>query len=129
MKKTPELPAIPEPVLAPEATPEVAATAPVVPPVTAPVPVPAAPAEVQRDAALDIAQTCTLAGRPELIAGFLEAGLTPARVRHQLLAMQADASPEIASRIAPVTSAYARPSADAADNPLLQAVKRRLAAH
>ena len=32
MKKTPELPAIPEPVLAPEATPEVAATAPVAPP-------------------------------------------------------------------------------------------------
>jgi len=126
MKKTPELPAIPEPVLAPEAAPEVAATAPVAPnPVTAT----PAPVEAQRDAALDIAQTCTLAGRPELIAGFLEAGLSPARVRHQLLAMQAEASPEIVSRLAPVTSPYARASADAADNPLLQAVKRRLAAH
>ena len=126
MKKTPELPAIPEPVLAPEAAPEVAATAPVAPnPVTAT----PAPVEAQRDAALDIAQTCTLAGRPELIAGFLEAGLTPARVRHQLLGLQADASPEIASRIAPVTSSYPRPAADPADNPLLQAVKRRLAAH
>jgi signal peptide peptidase SppA len=141
MKKTPELPAIPEPVLAPEAAPEVAATAPVAPLVPAPVPVtPApvaptpvaatpAPVEAQRDAALDIAQTCTLAGRPELIAGFLEAGLTPARVRHQLLGLQAEASPEIASRIAPVTSPYPRPAADPADNPLLQAVNRRLAAH
>jgi hypothetical protein len=91
--------------------------------------VPAAPAEVQREAALEIAQTCTLAGRPELIAGFLEAGLTPARVRHQLLGLQADASPEIASRVPPVTTVSARASTDPADNPLLQAVKRRLAAH
>jgi len=141
MKKTPELPAIPEPVLAPEAVPDVAATAPLAPLVPAPVPVTpapvaptpvtatAAPVEGQRDAALDIAQTCTLAGRPELIAGFLEAGLSPARVRHQLLAMQADASPEIASRIAPVTGPYPRPGADPADNPLIQVVKRRLATH
>jgi hypothetical protein len=81
----------------------VAATAPMAPnPVTAT----PAPVEAQRDAALDIAQTFTLAGRPELIAGFLEAGLTPARVRHQLLAMQAEAAPEIASRVPPVTTAY-----------------------
>jgi len=81
------------------------------------------------DTALEIAQTCTLAGRTDLIVGFLEAGLTPARVRHQLLGLQAEASPEIASRIAPVTTPYPRPATDAADNPLLQAVKRRLAAH
>jgi hypothetical protein len=125
MKKTPDLLANADPEPLP-AAPEVAATAPEVPTPVAATP---APAEAQRDAALEIAQTCTLAGRTDLIVGFLEAGLSAARVRHQLLAMQAEASPEIASRVAPVTSPYARPSADAADNPLLQAVKRRLAAH
>jgi signal peptide peptidase SppA len=129
MKTTPETPTSIVPTLAPETPPTVAADAPTrcsPAPVTPPVVPPAAP---HHEAALDIAQTCTLAGRPELIAGFLEAGLSPARVRHQLLAIQAEASPEIASRVPPVTSAYARPSADPADNPLLQAVKRRLAAH
>ena len=68
--------------------------------------------------AVEIAQTCTLAGRTDLIAGFLEAQASPATVRSQLLAAQADASPEITSRITPDA---ARP---AASNPLIDAAKQ-----
>lgn len=68
--------------------------------------------------AVEIAQTCTLAGRTDLIAGFLEANDSPAKVRSQLLAAQAEASPEITSRIAPDA---ARP---AASNPLIDAAKQ-----
>lgn len=68
--------------------------------------------------AVEIAQTCTLAGRTDLIAGFLEAQFSPAKVRSQLLAAQAEASPEITSRIAPDA---ARP---AASNPLIDAAKQ-----
>ena len=67
--------------------------------------------------AVEIAQTCTLAGRTDLIAGFLEANTAPATVRSQLLAAKADASPEIVSRIAPDA---ARP---APANPLLEAAR------
>ena len=69
--------------------------------------------------AVDIAQTCTLAGRTDLIAGFLEARTTPAKVRSQLLAAQADSSPEIVSRIAPDAAA-----ATQAANPLVEAASR-----
>ena len=68
--------------------------------------------------AVEIAQTCTLAGRTDLIAGFLEAQCSPVKVRSQLLAAQADASPEITSRIAPDA---VRP---AASNPLIDAAKQ-----
>ena len=68
--------------------------------------------------AVEIAQTCTLAGRTNLIAGFLEAQSSPAKVRSQLLAAQAEASPEITSRIAPDA---ARP---VASNPLIDAAKQ-----
>ena len=68
--------------------------------------------------AVEIAQTCTLAGRTDLIAGFLEAQASPAKVRSQLLAAQADASPEITSRITPDA---VRP---AASNPLIDAAKQ-----
>ena len=68
--------------------------------------------------AVEIAQTCTLAGRTDLIAGFLEAQSSPAPVRSQLLAAQAEASPEITSRIAPDA---ARP---VASNPLIDAAKQ-----
>ncbi len=68
--------------------------------------------------AVEIAQTCTLAGRTDLIAGFLEAQASPAKVRSQLLAAQADASPEITSRITPDA---VRPSAS---NPLIDAAKQ-----
>lgn len=68
--------------------------------------------------AIEIAQTCTLAGRADLIAGFLETNTAPATVRSRLLAAQAEASPEIVSRIAPDA---ARP---AASNPLIEAAKQ-----
>ncbi len=77
--------------------------------------------------AVTIAETCQLAGRSDLIAGFLAAAATPAEVRRQLLAAQAEASPEIASRIDPNAAARTDPASP--DNPLLQAVKQRLAAH
>ncbi len=89
---------------------------------------PPAPPVASHTDAVEIAQLCTLAGRTDLIAGFLEARATPERVRSQLLAARAEASPEIASRIDPHAQAV---SADASypaspRNPLLQAVKKRL---
>jgi len=81
-------------------------------------PQPTAAATMSIADAVDIAQTCTLAGRTDLIAAFLEARTTPAKVRSQLLAAQADSSPEIVSRITPDA---ARP---AASNPLIDAAKQ-----
>ena len=72
--------------------------------------------------AIEVAQTCTLAGRTDLIAGFLEAKASPAKVRSQLLAAQAEASPEIVSRISPDAAA-----STAASNPLLDAAKQLVA--
>ena len=72
--------------------------------------------------AVEIAQTCTLAGRTDLIAGFLEAQASPAKVRSQLLAAQADASPEIVTRIGP--DAAATVATVAAGNPLVDAAKQ-----
>lgn len=69
--------------------------------------------------AVEIAQTCTLAGRADLIAGFLKVQASPAKVRSQLLAAQAEASPEIVSRIAPDAAA-----STTASNPLLEAAKQ-----
>lgn len=74
-----------------------------------PAAVAAAPVASHTDA-VEIAQLCALAGRTDLIAGFLETRATPERVRSHLLAARAEASPEIASRIdpqAPVVSADA----------------------
>lgn len=81
---------------------------------------PSVAAAVTMADAIEIAQTCTLAGRTDLIAGFLEAQSSPAKVRSQLLAAQAEASPEIVSRIAPDAAA----SLAAASNPLLDAAKQ-----
>ena len=81
--------------------------------------------------AVEVAQTCALAGRTDLVAGFLEAKVSPAKVRSQLLAVQADSSPEIVSRIDPNAAAKASLSAGnpaSPDNPLIQAVKNRLGA-
>ncbi|MGA4335667.1 S49 family peptidase [Ralstonia nicotianae] len=88
---------------------------------------PAAPVASHTDA-VEIAQLCTLAGRTDLIAGFLEARATPERVRSQLLAARAEASPEIASRIDPHAQAISADASHPASprNPLLQAVRKRL---
>ena len=66
--------------------------------------------------AIEIAQTCTLAGRAELITGFLQTNTAPAIVRNRLLTAQAEASIEITSRIAP--------DAAPASNPLIDAAKQ-----
>lgn len=78
--------------------------------------------------AIEVAQTCTLAGRTDLIAGFLESKASPAKVRSQLLATQAEASPEIVSRIDPQSAMSASSTGHPASphNPLIQAVKSRL---
>ena len=69
-----------------------------------------------------------LAGRTDLIAGFLEAQSSPAKVRSQLLATQAEASPEIVSRTDPQSAMSASSTGHPASphNPLIQAVKSRL---
>lgn len=79
--------------------------------------------------AVEVAQTCALAGRTDLVAGFLETRVSPAQVRSHLLAAQADSSPEIVSRIDPNAATKASLSAGnpaSPDNPLIQAVKNRL---
>lgn len=87
-----------------------------------PVPQPSPTSTLSMADAVEIAQTCTLAGRTDLIAGFLEAQASPAKVRSQLLAAQADASPEIVTRIGPDAAAAA--ATVAASNPLVDAAKQ-----
>ena len=78
--------------------------------------------------AVEIAQTCQIAGRTDLIAGFLEAHASPAKVRSQLLSAQAEASPEIVSHIQPDGVVLAANAGHPASphNPLIQAIKSRL---
>jgi len=81
--------------------------------------------------AIEIAQSCTLAGRTDLIAGFLEAKVAPAQVRSQLLTAMAQQSTEIVSRIDPNAAhrqeiATSNPASP--DNPLIAAVKARIGA-
>jgi len=87
-----------------------------------PVPQPSPTSTLSVVDAVEIAQTCTLAGRTDLIAGFLEAQTSPAKVRSQLLAAHADASPEIVTRIGPDAAATA--AAVVAGNPLVDAAKQ-----
>ena len=98
------------------------------PPVVASPPAPQAAPVASHTDAVEIAQLCTLAGRTDLIAGFLEARATPERVRSHLLAARAEASPEIASRIDPHAHAVSTDAGHPASprNPLVQAVKKRL---
>ena len=107
-----------------------AAAAPLAGAANAPASVTTAAAETFSVAdAIEVAQTCALAGRTDLVAGFLQAKVAPAKVRSQLLAAQADASPEIVSRIDPNAASKASLSAAnpaSPDNPLIQAVKSRL---
>lgn len=83
-------------------------------------PEPTAPATMTIADAVEIAQTCSLAGRTDLTAGFLEARVSPAKVRSQLLAAQADNSPEIVSRISPDAATSITPTS----NPLVDAAKQ-----
>jgi signal peptide peptidase SppA len=81
--------------------------------------------------AIEIAQSCTLAGRTDLIAGFLEAKVAPSQVRSQLLTAMAQQSTEIVSRIDPNAAhrqemATSNPASP--DNPLIAAVKARIGA-
>ena len=73
--------------------------------------------------AVEIAQTCALAGRTDLIAGFLESQASAAQVRSQLLAAQAEASPEIRSLISPDAPAPTASSPGLA-NTVIQAAKQ-----
>ena len=79
--------------------------------------------------AVEVAQTCALAGRTDLVVTFLEARVSPAKVRTHLLAAPADSAPQIESRIDPNAAAKASLSAGnpaSPDNPLIQAVKNLL---
>ena len=81
--------------------------------------------------AIEIAQSCTLAGRTDLIASFLEAKVAPSQVRSQLLTAMAQQSLEIVSRIDPNASNRQEMAAfnpASPDNPLIQAVKARIGA-
>lgn len=81
--------------------------------------------------AIEVAQSCTLAGRTDLIAGFLEAKVAPSQVRNQLLTAMAQQSTEIVSRIDPnaaVRQEMATSNPTSPDNPLIAAVKARIGA-
>ena len=81
--------------------------------------------------AIEVAQSCTLAGRTDLIAGFLEAKVAPAQVRSQLLTAMAQQSTEIVSRIDPNAAhrqEMATTNPASPDNPLIAAVKARIGA-
>ena len=81
--------------------------------------------------AIEVAQSCALAGRTDLIAGFLEAKVAPSQVRSQLLTAMAQQSTEIVSRIDPNAAhrqemAASNPASP--DNPLIAAVRARIGA-
>ena len=76
--------------------------------------------------ALEIAQTCALAGRTDLTAAFIEAQVPPTKVRARLLADKADRSPEIASRLAPPTGTSHESASAAPDNLMVRVVQSRL---
>lgn len=81
--------------------------------------------------AIEVAQSCTLAGRTDLIVGFLEAKVAPAQVRSQLLNEKAQQSTEIVSRIDPNAAhrqEMATTNPASPDNPLIAAVKARIGA-
>ena len=100
--------------------------APVKPAVAAVAQAVAAPSFTVTDA-LEIAQTCSLAGRTDLTAAFIEAQVPPAKVRARLLADKADRSPEIASRIAPQGGTpHAQDPAASPDNLMVRVVQSRL---
>jgi signal peptide peptidase SppA len=96
---------------------EPGASAPAPAPAVAAAPVPA-PAHFH---AVEIAQACQLAGRPDLTLGFLASGATLDEVRSHLLASRAQASPAITTRIAPEAAASA--PAPQGPNPVVEAAR------
>ena len=81
-----------------------------------PDPAPPAPAAIRAEAVAEaraVLDLCTLAGRPEMASGFLEAGTPLAEIRQRLLAARAEAEPEIsASHPQPGHAAAAKPWGD-----------------
>jgi len=77
--------------------------------------------------ALEIAQTCALAGRTDLTAAFIEAQVPPTKVRARLLADKADRSPEITSRLVPQGDPADASNPTAPNNLMVQVVQSRLA--
>jgi hypothetical protein len=86
----------------------------------------AAPSFTVTDA-LEIAQTCALAGRTDLTAAFIEAQVPPTKVRARLLADKADRSPEITSRLVPQGDPADASNPTAPKNLMVQVVQSRLA--
>jgi signal peptide peptidase SppA len=84
------------------------------------------PAVFSVNDALEIAQTCALAGRTDLTAAFIEAQVAPSKVRARLLADKADRSPEIASRLAPSIGTSHESVSPAPDNLMVRVVQSRL---
>ena len=84
------------------------------------------PAVFSVNDALEIAQTCALAGRTDLTAAFIEAQVAPSKVRARLLADKADRSPEIASRLAPPAGTSHESTSAAPDNLMVRVVQSRL---
>ena len=86
----------------------------------------AAPSFTVTDA-LEIAQTCALAGRTDLTAAFIEAQVPPTKVRARLLADKANRSPEITSRLVPQGDPADASNPTAPTNLMVQVVQSRLA--
>ena len=119
-------PAQPTPTAAPPAAPS--AIPPTAPPVV-PAPAAALTAAVIADAhaeATAIAELCLLAGCPERTTEFLVAGMGAAQVRQVLLQARAD-QVEIASHHVAGNTPAASASASATPNPVLDAVRKRIA--
>ena len=119
-------PAQPTPTAAPPAAPPT--ILPTAPPVV-PAPAAALTAAVIADAhaeATAIAELCLLAGCPERTTEFLVAGMGAAQVRQVLLQARAD-QVEIASHHVAGNTSAASASASATPNPVLDAVRKRIA--
>ena len=116
-------PAQPTPAVAPATTePAVVPTVAIVPAASI-----APPSADVHSEAVAIAELCLLAGCPERTGEFLAARMSVAQVRQVLLQARAD-QVEIASHHTPGSTSGAMNAANAATNPVLDAVRKRLAA-
>ena len=87
----------------------------------------APPAPDPQGEAVAVAELCLLAGCPERTTEFLAARMSAAQARQVLLQARAD-QVEIASHHTPGSTSGAMNAANAATNPVLDAVRKRLAA-